>query len=249
MANCFPDNLSQMPWNPSALYPGSSCLLCWKWLLPKPWVLWGGSRQLGHWGWETRPKTFIWAPRRLTAALRRLPAGKAFLCLKDVLVLLLVPPSSWLIIALKNLFSFPNLKFIFEFRIYGLRRLCWKSLFICSLDWLDLPGHWDMLTLALGLWHDILATGHTPLWSSGDRSLTLGLYHWKSHLCLVALALSLFRSGSLSGPRALSVTLVLGQPWWVTLFSQTHPLLIRAQEKSVPHLESGNNLSVKKLGD
>lgn len=183
----------------------------------------GGFQAVGTLGMGDEAEDLHLSTRRLTAALRRLPAGKAFLCLKDVLVLLLVPPSSWLIIALKNLFSFPNLKFIFEFRIYGLRRLCWKSLFICSLDWLDLPGHWDTLTLALGLWHDILATGHTPLWSSGDRSLTLGLYHWKSHLCLVALALSLFRSGSLSGPRALSVTLVLGQPWWVTVSFLSDP--------------------------
>lgn len=63
------------------------------------------------------------------------------------------------------------------------------------------------------------------------------------------------RTWSLTMGLSLVLELCRSHSYWGThgellsLFSQTHPLPIRAQEKSLPHLESGNNLSVKKLGD
>lgn len=122
------------------------------------------------------------------------------------------------------------------------------SSYVASTGWTtqgtETRSHLLLVSDMIFLWQDTLPFGHLVIGHSLSVFITGG--HTRAWL----LSHLVSYNGSLSGPRALSVTFVLGHPWWVlSLFSQTHPLPIRAQEKSLPHLESGNNLSVKKLGD
>lgn len=123
------------------------------------------------------------------------------------------------------------------------------SLYVASTGWTsqgtETRSHLLLVSDTIFLRQDTLPFGHLVIGHSRSVFIT------GSHTCAWLLSHSVSFAVGLS----LVLELCRSRSYWgnhgelLSLFSQTHPLLIRAQEKSVPHLESGNNLSVKKLGD